>query len=64
MSDFATLDDMSKKPIRTVPIHVRLHESDVAEIDRIADDELMTRSQLVARIVREWIKKRLPPKRR
>lgn len=58
MSDLATLDGMSRKPIRTVTVHARIPEPDVHEIDKAADEELISRSNMLARIVREWAKQR------
>lgn len=37
-----------------IPIHARVEKSDVAELDRAAAEELITRSQIVARLIREW----------
>lgn len=62
MSDLDILDGMAKK-IRTVPVHARIPESDVAKVDEAAADELTSRSTMIARIVREWAK-RLKPKPR
>lgn len=62
MSDFATIDAM-KKQIKTVPIHARLPESDVAVVDRAAEQEPCSRSNMVARIIREWIKRQLSQKK-
>ena len=64
VSNAVTVDGMAKKPIQTVPIHARLPVSDVAEIDKAADDELTSRSNMIARIVREWVKRRLSQKPR
>lgn len=64
VSDLATLDAVSKKPPKTVPVHARIPEPDVAEIDKGADEELVSRSNMIARIVREWVKKRLSSKRK
>lgn len=47
---------MTVKHIKTVPIHARVAESDVQMIDRAAEDNLTTRSNMVARIIREWAK--------
>ncbi len=62
VSDSINLDGMAKK-FRTVTVHARLPESDVAKVDEAAAEELSTRSQMIARIVREWVK-RLKPKPR
>jgi hypothetical protein len=37
-----------------IPIHARVDRADVAELDRAAAEELITRSQIVARLIREW----------
>jgi hypothetical protein len=58
------LDAVSKKQVKTVPVHARIPESDVAEVDKAADEELVSRSNMLARIVREWVKRRLSPKKR
>lgn len=62
MSECDTLDEMKK--IKTVTIHARLAHSDVAEVDKAADEELTSRSNMLARIVREWVRRRLPPKKK
>jgi metal-responsive CopG/Arc/MetJ family transcriptional regulator len=64
VSDSLTIADVSKKSFRTVPIHARLPEPDVAEVDKAATEELVSRSTMIARIVREWVRRRLPPKRK
>lgn len=64
VSDSANLVGMSKKPMRTVPVHARIPESDVAVVDKAADEELVSRSTMIARIVREWAKRRQSPKRK
>lgn len=65
MSDAVILDAMSRKNIRTVPVHARIPESDVAELDKAAEVELISRSNMIARIVREWAKQRQrSPKKR
>jgi hypothetical protein len=65
VSDPVILDAMSRKHIRTVTIHARIPESDVAAIDKAADEELISRSSMMARIVREWVKQRQKsPKKR
>ena len=58
MSDLDTIDGMKKK-VETVPVHARLPQSDVEEVDRAANEELTSRSNMLARIVREWVKGRL-----
>ncbi len=62
MSEVDTLDGMKK--IKTVTIHARLPESDVAEVDKAAGEELSSRSNMLARIVREWARRRLSTKRK
>jgi metal-responsive CopG/Arc/MetJ family transcriptional regulator len=48
-----------------VTIHARIPESDVAVVDKAADEELISRSSMMARIVREWVKQRQKsPKRK
>jgi metal-responsive CopG/Arc/MetJ family transcriptional regulator len=50
---------------KTVTVHARIPAPDVAEVDKAAEEELSTRSNMLARIVREWVKRRqLPPKKR
>jgi metal-responsive CopG/Arc/MetJ family transcriptional regulator len=61
-SDLATVASMAKTTPNAVNIHARLRESDVAEIDSAAHEELITRSGMIARIVREWVKQRSPQK--
>jgi hypothetical protein len=41
-----------------VPIHARVDSVDVAELDAGADEQLITRSQVVAQIIREWADRR------
>ena len=48
---------MSKKQVTTVAVHARIPESDVAVVDSAADEELISRSNMIARIVREWVKR-------
>lgn len=64
VSDAVILDGMSKK-VRTVAVHARIPASDVAEVDKAADEELVSRSNMIARIVREWakVRQRSPKKR-
>ena len=64
MSDSVTIADVSKKKFKTVPVYARIPEPDVAELDRAADEELVSRSTMIARVVREWVRRRLPPKKR
>jgi metal-responsive CopG/Arc/MetJ family transcriptional regulator len=61
--DSDTINGMSKR-VRTVAVHARIAEEDVAEIDKAADEELTSRSNMLARIVREWAKRRASPKKR
>lgn len=49
--------NMSKKQVTTVAVHARIPESDVAVVDSAADEELISRSNMIARIVREWVKR-------
>jgi hypothetical protein len=51
---------MGKNKIKTVPIHARIAASDVAEIDKAADEQpiSVSRSMMVALIVRDWAKRR------
>jgi hypothetical protein len=48
---------MKTKP-KTVSIHARLVESDVAEVDEAASDQPIpvSRSMMIALIIRDWIK--------
>jgi hypothetical protein len=57
---------MAKKSEKTVPIHARLTESDVAEIERAAKEQPIpvSRSYMLAIIVRQWADKRRSPKKR
>jgi hypothetical protein len=64
VSDMVTLDAVSKKPVRTVPVHARIPTSDVAEVDKAADEELVSRSNMLARIVSAWVKQRLSQKQK
>lgn len=48
------LDGMGKKPVKTVPIHARLPVPDVAEVDAAAAELMVSRSLMVALIVRQW----------
>lgn len=65
MSDLDTLSDMAKKE-KTVAIHARLSESDVAEVDKAAERQPIpvSRSHMIALIVRDWINRRRSPKKR
>lgn len=53
-----------RKKDKTVPIHVRLPESDVAVVDQAAGNNPIpvSRSMMLAHIVRDWVKKQLSPK--
>ncbi len=67
VSDSATLPGMAKrKTEKTVPIHARIAESDVAEIDRVASTHPipLTRSHMIALIVREWVNRHRSPKKK
>lgn len=65
MSDLATIDGMKKKE-KSVPIHARLAESDVAAVDKCAEEQPIpvSRSHMIALIVREWVVKRLHGKKK
>jgi hypothetical protein len=56
---------MGKSKQKTVPIHARLAESDVAEIDKAAGEQPIpvSRSMMVAIIVREWVNRRQKPRK-
>ena len=41
-----------------IPIHARVDSVDVAELDAAAEEQLITRSQVVAQIIREWADRR------
>ena len=43
-----------------VPIHARVDEEDLKLVDAAADDGMVTRSQMIAMILREWAKPRRP----
>ena len=62
MSDSDIIADVAKKLVKTVPIHARVPESDVALVDKAAAAELTSRSLMVARIIREWAKRMKPKK--
>jgi hypothetical protein len=57
VSDSDTLPGMAKKE-KTVPIHARLPDSDVAEVDKAAGEQkkpfAVSRSLMIATIIREW----------
>ena len=59
------MGDVAKKPVKTVPIHARLPEPDVAELDKAAAQQPIpvSRSMMIALIVREWAVKRLGQKK-
>lgn len=59
MSDSIIIDGMSKKKTRTVPVHARIAESDVAEVDKAADQNGVTRSLMISLIVRQWVNGRV-----
>jgi uncharacterized protein (DUF1778 family) len=54
VSNAGIVDAMSGKPVKTVPIYARVPAPDVALIDKAAKASYISRSQMVARIVREW----------
>jgi len=56
---------MAKKET-TVPIYARLPKSDVDELDKAAEQQSIpvSRSMMVALIVREWVQNRRSPKKR
>jgi hypothetical protein len=56
VSEDVTMSGMDKHNPKTVPVYARLAPSDVSVIDRIAGEELITRSNLIFRIIRTWIK--------
>lgn len=64
MSDLTTIDGMKKE--KTVPIHARIAELDVAEIDKAAERQSIpvTRSHMIALIVREWVNRQRSPKKK
>ncbi len=66
VSDSVTVGDVAKKPVKTVPIHARLPEPDVAELDKAAAQQPIpvSRSMMVALIVRAWAEKRLGQKKK
>jgi hypothetical protein len=52
------------KTIKTLPIHIRAHASDLIVIDQVAAEELSTRSGLISRIIHDWVRKQqMPPKK-
>jgi hypothetical protein len=66
VSDSDTLPGMAKKE-KTVPIHARLPESDVAAVDKAAGEQkpfAVSRSLMIATIIREWASRRRSPKKR
>lgn len=63
MLDSDTIDCM-KKPIKTVPVHARIPEEDIAKVDDAAAEELTSRSNMIARIVREWARRLTSKKRK
>jgi metal-responsive CopG/Arc/MetJ family transcriptional regulator len=58
VSDSNTIGSMKQK-VKTVPIYARIPESDVDELDRAANEELNSRSNMIARVIREWVRNRL-----
>ena len=59
VSDCDTLPDMAKKE-KSVAIHARVPQSDVDVLDKVAGEQMVpvTRSMLVATIIREWVENR------
>jgi hypothetical protein len=47
-----------KRKNRTVATYTRLHQADFDELNRAAAEELTTRSTMIARVIREWVKRR------
>lgn len=47
-----------KRKNRTVATYTRLHQADFDELNRIAEEELTTRSTMIARVIRDWLKRR------
>jgi hypothetical protein len=64
VSDTDTVDGMKK--VKTVPIHARLSESDVAALDKAAGEQPIpvSRSMMVALVVREWVLRQQSSKKR
>lgn len=64
VSDSDIVDGMKK--VKTVPIHARLSESDVAALDKAASEQPIpvSRSMMVALIVREWLQRQQSPKKK
>jgi hypothetical protein len=56
---------MAKK-MKTVPIHARLPESDVTELEKAASEQPIpvSRSMMIALVVREWVQRRQSPKKK
>jgi hypothetical protein len=66
VSDSDTLSGMAKKE-KTTPVHARIPDSDVAEVDKAAEQRkpfAVSRSLMIATIVREWADKRRSPKKK
>lgn len=57
---------MAKKQEKTVPIYARVLESDVAVLDRVAAEQpiAVSRSHMIALIVRAWADKQRSPKKK
>lgn len=53
------------KTEKTVPIYARLTETDVAAVDKAAAKQpiAVSRSHMIALIVREWVSKQRPPRK-
>ena len=43
---------------RKIPIHARVDAGDVAELDAAREEQMVTRSQLVAQLIRDWADRR------
>lgn len=65
MFDLITLADMSKKE-KTVLVHARILESDVAELDKAASEQpiRVSRSMQIALAIRDWASRRRSPKKK
>lgn len=53
------ISDMPRRPdTDKTAMHARVTKTDLAEVDACARDEMITRSQVVARILRQWADQR------
>lgn len=59
-----TIAGMVKENVRTVPVHARIAEADIAVVDRVATEERSSRSKIIARLVAEWARQQASPKKR